>query len=321
MCVSRLVVPILLLSLSACTVTDYEKPITEMNSAIGESIEYVNRIDQEMTAVKNERLKRDVIEGRGLLETKEDTCQVGASGCGLQVIYSDEGEAASDYPVGSLLPNTQKPLGALKAYVINLKAIVDADTTSKVMASANGALGNIANLQKAISEGKETGVSDYLTPTSSAFGWLVGQYVRAAKVSALRNATRQAQPVIDGLDKFYRNQLDAVATFSVARTAADFIPKQTSFEDLAPDQISVSDIETYRRAAADLDRSLKATHVNPIAAFAKAHRALHDQLNGDGASFSDLMAAVGRLKEEAETLKAIYESFEKVAKNNQGEPE
>lgn len=301
-----------LLFLSGCTLPAYEQPISEMNAALSAAVTSIEAIDTRMTKILNERRTADVTAGRALLETKAGTCTLGADSCSLQVLYLAEGESF-DYPLPSLMPNARKPLAALRSYVSNLQAIVDADTASAISTHANAAIGSIGSIHSILSPDAEVPIKDYVLPASNLFSWAAGQYVTYVKASALADATRQAQPVIDRLAAFYDGQLDAVTSYSVGEASMVFIPRQEAFDDLAPGSAGPSAISAYAKAAVAYDQALRATSINPVRTFAAAHRSLSEQLNNKDGSFAPSFASINQLKVEAKALKDILDAFEAVS--------
>ena len=303
-----------LLGLAACSVTDYQKPISDMAAAVDQSIASINKLDQRMTAARNEQWRKDIADETALLVAASGACSLGKPRCLLEILHKGSSQT-SQFPSASVIPKARAGLTGLNAYVANLRSIVEADTVNKVTASANSALGSLKNIETAIEEagGPKAGlVANFSEPTGSMINWLVGQYVDYVKVQALKKATKSAQPVIARLASFYDTIAEAAATYDLGNAAADFVKAQETFDNATT--INSQAINQYVSAAQKYDQSLRASSARPLKAFADAHAKLTDQLNGD-ISLSDALAAIENLVERAKAFKAIVDEFDQASSN------
>lgn len=309
--VMRLIVLLMTVAVSGCAASDYSGAISDMSTAVEQSVSAIEVLDAQLTEVRNEQLEREILNNTLLLEASKGECLPKGNACGLSV--QKPGDKAGSYPIVSVLPNAIKPLEALKQYVSDLEAIVAADTVASVAASTNKTLGNLVALQDALPNQSRSSLADYSAPVGQAVNWVFGQYIEYIKVSALSDAIIQADPIIQELDAFYAAELEAMRAIWVARAAKKFSPIRINFEGLRRGTITLQDVEQYRKAAAEYEIALSATYTNPIASFAKAHAALSAHFDGDEDTLTIALAAIDRLKAEAKTLKTIVEAFEKVA--------
>ena len=312
------VLPALLLS--ACTVADYRQPVGDLAGAVDQSIATVDALDAKMTAARNEVWREAVIAGEAILIPPDTGCTLGAPGCSLTIRYREDGTVrTAPFPAQSLLPKPARALQHLKSYVENLTRIVDADTVGKVAESASATLGSLKNLEDTVNAARgveaPSRIGRYEEPLLAAIEWAVGQYVERVKVGALRDATRDAQPVVDALRDLFNTAADAALAHETAKASRRFLDSQNAYEEKEDaGRLSNGDIQSYVRAAAAYDTALRASAARPLDAFAETHRTLKEQLNGEGdVSLADATAAIQDLVRRAKDFKAIVEDFQAVA--------
>lgn len=301
------------LGLAACSVTDYKKPIGDMAGAVDQSIATINKIDQRITAVRDEQWRMDLAKKPNTVKLRPvtKTCKLGSDRCRLEIRRTRVREHKL-FPPTSVIPNAKTALAGLKAYVANLKLIVAADTVNKVTASANAALGSLKNIETAVAGPKAGRVAKFSKPTGSAIYWLIGQYVDYVKVRALKKATMRAQPVIVKLAGFYDSIDEAAAAYEVGKVAVTFEKAKKAYRAANPPNSQAIDL--YVSAAQKYDKALNAASAHPLKAFAKAHAKLNDQLNGK-ISLSEALAAIENFVERAKAFKAIVDEFDQASSN------
>lgn len=314
--------------LSGCTtITDYSESVSRLERAIDESVTSIEAIDADMTAKQNKELKKMIMSNQLLLNPAENACAQGEQQCSLVTLKASEGkvEKYRAYPLTSMMPNSIKALEQVKLYVSRLKAIVDADTASKVTESVNATLGSLEQISSQLaSEGaqgvnKENKISEYKAPIVGLIEWVTDKYVERVKKDALAKATLEAEPIIAKLTAFYAVSADAQKQADLAIFSKDFVNQQQQF-DTVP--ITSASIDAYVSAAADYDVVLKAQAANPLLSFASAHEKLTAQLNGGGqasASLADVAAAIARLESEVKKVKALTDLFKKTNDAKKGE--
>ena len=303
------------LGLSACSVTDYKKPIGDMAAAVDQSIASINKLDQRITAVRNEQWRKDLADKTAGLFPVDDKCSLGSKQCWLEIKHKKNKKVSTKrFPSTSFIPKARAGLAGLKAYVANLRSIVEADTVNKVTASANAALGSLKNIETAVEKaGDKAGpVAKFGAPTVSAINWFIGQYVDYVKVRALKKATNTAQPVIVKLAKFYDTIAKAAADYELGIVGDAFVLAKKAYRKVKPP--NSQSIDQYVSAVQKYDRALRATAARPLKAFEAAHTKLNDQLNGK-ISLSEALAAIENLVERAKAFKAIVDEFDQASSN------
>jgi archaellum component FlaC len=325
---SILVMFIVTFFLGGCaTIADYSEPVSRLEKAINDSATSIEAIDTDITARQNRKLKEKIIAGSLLLDATNNECAAGKDNCSLIVLQETEGvaKAVSAYPLKSSMPKAIEAMDQVKMYVGRLKSIVDADTAAKVTASANATLGSLEEIanqianesgQASISKNK---ITEYKEPVMGLIEWITNKHVERVKKEALAKATRDAQPVIEGLTTFYATaaQSQKLAEFSGFHDS--FIKNQEKFDDIP---VTSSAVDSYVLAAANYQVALKAQAANPLKAFETAHEKLKKQLNGEDdkkTTLADVAAAIERLEQEVKKIKELVDSFKKSNDTNNGD--
>lgn len=302
--------------LSGCAITDYKKPIDSLHESLASTVSTVEKLDRQMTNVQNDRWRAQIEKGKLLLSTVDGSCASGAQGCSLQIESTDPRFTPRSFPATTLMPKARIALQALRTYAAGLKAISDADTASKVTASANETLGNLANIEKtiAMADGEKSDTSrieEFREPAIAAIEWVVTRYVERVKVKALATATKRAQPVMKKLSTWYTTVGMAASSLALADESEEFIKQQKAF-DVTSTPSAVA-IDRYVGAVSDFDVALKASSANPLNSFLDAHTKLKKQLNNEGdVTLADAIAAIELLADDVKAFKAIVDKFDKV---------
>lgn len=299
--------------MNGCTVVDYKNPVNALNTAITDSANTINALDDKLSRLQNEQRSKKIHSGDLMLGPVKETCVLDpTTGCSLRVLSRDN--STEPYPVTSVMPKARLALNGVKTYVERLKAITDADTASKVVTSANEALGSIQNLTSTIAN--ETGnktpletVAAFQEPAVGVVEWSITRYVEYVKFKALAKSTRRAHPVIEVLSTWYETAARAVAATELADAHSEFLEAQEDYDKL--NKPTSAQIETYVKAAMNFDAVLKAVAARPLEKFTIAHKNLMLALNGEnGVSLADATAAIERLSNEAKILKKIIKRLE-----------
>lgn len=302
---------------------DYSTQVLRLEQAISDSAGSIESIDAAVTERQNALLKQRIIDGTLLLDTADEQCGVGRKGCSLVVLEAKEGRASvlSEYPVRSVMPKGREALRMVKRYVGGLKSIVEAETASKVSASANATLGSLEEIADRLARemggraGSGTRFSEYRAPVASLIEWSVEKYVRRVKTEALAKATRDANAVVKALTQFYAAAAQSAKLAEFALDYNTFVQEQAQFDG---NPVTAESVDAYVRAAADFDAALRAEAANPFKAFEAAHEKLMQRLNaGEGSvTLVDVATAIERLEEETRTIKALVEGFRKEPEKN-----
>ncbi len=311
-----------ILFVTGCSATkDYEKTVGELQAALKSSIDTVSKIDVKITEEENTRWVEMISAGTHGLIVQEDTCEGGASACGLAVQkFGDPGNpntiVLGEYPIESMLVKSQGALTALGRYLDTLHEIAKVDTAGKVAEQTNKALVSVGKIEAEIARINKTEVgtsviTKYSEPAGALFNWAVEAYVQNVKHDALATATKAAQDAIDSLNNLLSGVGDAVAERAL-KDAEDTFGDAKGAYDTA--ELSGSpteaDIKAFVKASRDNDQARKAKNARPLAAFTEAHRKLKQFLNNEGkVSLADAIASIKRLKEKADEFKTLIESF------------
>lgn len=314
----RLAVGIVVAGLTAgCSVSDYKEPIGDLQAAVETSIDTVNALDAQATAVRNSRWRAGIAKGEILLSESDGQCADGVAACTLQIEFRGDSKPPRPYPAETVMPKAKIGLEALRTYAGKLKSIVEADTVGEVTTAANAALGSVQNIEEAIAKanGTESGgrVADFTKPSVIAIGWFVGQYVDYVKYRALAESTRRAQPVVTRLAALHNSIGRSVTALEASDALKAFVAAQEQFDNAAADALTPAIVDDYVAAAAAYNVSLKASSATPLAVFAETHAILTKQLNRDGGvTLADAYAAIADLRERADEFKAILDGFVEV---------
>lgn len=302
--------------MNGCTVVDYKNPVDTLNTAIADSVNTINALDDKLTQLQNEQWNKQIQSGELLLEPVDKTCAIGTKECSLRVLIRNG--STKKFPATSLMPKMRLALNGVKSYAEKLKAITDADTASKVTTSANEALVSIQNLTATIAT--ETGdqtpsetVTAFREPALRMIEWSVTRYVEYVKFKALAQSTKRAHPIIEMLSDWYTTSVRAIEYSELANSYSEFVAAKRNYDVARREKrLLPAQVESYVKVATNFDVALKADTIRPLESFTIAHEKLMQELNGEnGVSLADATAAIERLSNEANTFKKIIKEFEK----------
>jgi hypothetical protein len=298
---------LVLLGISACSVTDYQQPITRFAGATKNAESALNNLNTEVTSAYTKLLRAQAVAGQGLVEVPPGDCLFSSAHCRLDLLDRD-GQTQPLTPPAALA-NMTALMASISTYANNLVALVSADTAAAVAANVNATLGSIDSLaetvEKAGGDTQPVDLAAYTTPAGEAVLWIVGQYTASVKLDGLRRATKEAQPVI----------AQAAAVFEKAAALAANIPKDAMAQevsqrldafDSSPSQQNLEDLIT---SANQFNQFLEAKPADVFAKMNAAHEALTRQLQGDDVSLAQAVARIESFAAEAETLAKIAQAF------------
>lgn len=307
--------------LAGCSsVADYQQPITDLNGAMDTSVMTIEKIDTELVTAQNKRWRELISQQQAFLLEAEDSCALGTMSCSLVVI--EKGSSREQpFPATSVMPKAAEALSGLKSYTQALKAIVDADSATAVSAQVNAALANAVEIELQIA--KVTGqsaptstIKAYSSPLSHSFSWLINKYVEREKIKALAAATKQAQPTIESLTKYYDTAASAAASLRAAAAHERFLTAQSRFTE-ATDK-NATTVNEYLAAVKNYNIDLKAGSSRPMQQFLTAHTALNKALNkSPDISLVDAIAAIKSFKQHSEEFKGLVDEFIEVKKQQE----
>lgn len=312
--------------LSACTIDDYRQPIDKLGTALATASASVGQLDQNTIKAQNDAWDAKLNLGDPSvadLEPAADSCRPDSPGCKLRIVVdscnikpdgSEDLNRCYVYPSQSLVSTSLRAVKHLNAYVVGLQAITVADTATGVTASANSALGSAQALAASFGNTDLSGqIKDYSTPIGAGVGWVVGLYVDIVKFRALRTATAEAHPAVEGLSQYVSAVAEVASNLEAEKPLEAFRKAQRAYERDENGNAAIR--AAYVKAAADYNRVLVAKASQPLKAFAEAHEKLKMQLNGEGGiSLTDAHAAIQSFAVRAEEFKGIVSQFEAAGK-------
>lgn len=315
-------VVVILAMTAACSPTEYQKPVAAMDAALDGAIASVGALDQTLTAERNAQLRAALLSGNGRLQAAGDGCTLAAPGCALAVrVRTAQGPKSIVYPARSVMPTTG--LAELKAYTAKLAAIISADTARKVSDSANDALLDLVNMENALQVAtakpgenapQPSPIAQYSEPVGAFAGWLAGTYVDSVKVSALADATKAADPIVQRLAAYHRTAARAAADYELGAALTAFTTAAQAYDD-ASGQMTAAIVDAYVAAGTRLNGVLSAQAAAPLDAFGTAHHKLMQQLNGEGeVTLAQALAAIDDLTRRTAAFQAVVQSFKDAAK-------
>jgi hypothetical protein len=297
----------LLIAVAACSVTDYQEPITKFATASKHAETALTALNTEVTDAYTALLQERAVTGQGLVEEQAGDCLSDSEHCRLDLLSRD----------GTTQPLTPPPalgnmvvlMQSITIYANNLVALVSADSAAAVTTSVNATLGSIESLadtvEKAGGNAQTVNLAAYRTPVGEAASWIVGQYVARVKLDGLRRATTEAQPVI----------AEAARVFEVAAAEAAVVPRATMAQDVrerlnafdaSPSQ---ANLELLIQSADQLNQLLQAKPSDVFAEMSRAHAALTNELQGKDVTLAQAIARIEIFAVEAERLVKIARTF------------
>lgn len=311
--------------LTGCSIADYRNPIAELKVAIDISVTTVENIDQEITKAKNAALRNDVRDNKAFLLTPEDTCAKGKTTCSLVVRYLGTNTKPIEFPVTSMMPSAHVGLSGLKSYVANLKAIVEAETASKVSTSASEAIASATQIKTSVEKGFKAldpnapalaNIEKYNEPILVTMKWMISQYIDRVKYNALAAATKRAQPIIVSLNAYHELTSEAATELKSGKALSSYNKAQEAYDNAPKKDDRV--IKALVQATSVYNSALKGTAAQPLKAFLDAHTKLEGSLNGD-ISLSEAIAAIKTLRKRADEFKEIIKNFNDIASKEGGQ--
>lgn len=308
---SLLMVGAVIFCVSGCSTTDYSGSITRLNAAINDSALAIKAMDSDITRSRNELLKSNITKKIVNLTTKENSCHINAMDCKL-IVQDKKSSVVAEYPIVTSIPAGVFVIEQLQIYVGNLKSIVEADTSDKVVASASSTLVSLETIDSQLKiltkkEPVQSTIADYKEPVLGVIRWITTKYVERVKKDALARATRQAQPVIEDLTEYYAVTERSLVSIKLAEAGKIFVDAQDAYDAKKTNSLLVS----YVSAAPDYDSALKAKSAVPFNKFQEAHRKLKMQLNDEKATLKDVAESLSALEADVKVVKELVDSFNK----------
>ena len=308
--------------LAACASEPYKEPVATFAEAVNKSNKALVALDNQLTDAHAAVQRARALSGRYRLELKNcDHRASKANPCVLLLYKTDEegkdiGEPSKLQP-DAKLKEIRALLGDIRSYADNLSTILNADTSEKVenaMTKALGSLQKLAeneNLREYLNETKAP-VKEFGTPIVTTINWVVGKYVETVKLNAVREAIREADPIVyaatrvmiaaeeQGERVMFTNLIE---TLNVSEDAWRETPSEVNLGKLF---VAVKALQRFRIE----------TQSSLFAALADAHRALTDRLaDSRKLTWTTAMAKVEEFRSEAETLLAVIDAVTALRKS------
>lgn len=296
----------LLLGISACSVTDYQQPITTFAGATKNAETALSTLNTEVTSAYTALLHERAVSGAALVEVVPDDCLASSDQCRLDLLARD----------GKTQPLTPPPalrdmvalMGSITAYADNLVAVVSADTAAAVTTNVNATIGSIENLANTVEQAGGTkpsvNLSAYTTPAGEAVTWIVGQYAATVKLDGLRRATSDAQPVIAAATAVFEKAAETAAVVPRATMSGEVEQQLTAFQTSR----TQANLAKLIQSAGQFNAFLEAKPADVFAKMNAAHKALTEELQGD-ASLAEAIARIEAFASEAQRLADVAKAF------------
>lgn len=294
--------------------TKNEKALKELDTAAAARFTRIRR-DEAIARLMDS--KRALVRG----QTGAD-CTFAGNECRLRLKTSagdDDKGAPLSYT--TVIPNQIVIAHKITEYAASVRQIATLDETDKIRGAANSALGSACGLAGALAAFNPAGAG--ATPACNAFSapivslvtFLYGEYQTHVKLSALRQATRAMQPVLERVPAVLRKSAELSADGLVTRMMVDYNDAKTRWDRNRSDQ----NLTGLLTAADRLDGALRTREAARTGKFVfddfvAAHRALTDALNNQGGDFSSVLGRISQLVDKAKQLADIAEKFSAAAK-------
>lgn len=293
---------------SACSVSDYKKPVTDFATATRDAEQALTTLDRQVTEAYAARLREDVFRGNG--DTRRKMVLVRSGECGLasercRLVARDIGGSSQLLPPAPLLGNLVALMESITIYTQGLTEIVNADTADQVTAHVNATLGSIENLatdvDRVAGSSIAGNVTAYQTSVGKGLNWLFGQYVAKVQLDGLREATYRAQPVISRAAQIFQETATLAAVIANEELVQRF---ESAFEKFNTTG-SENNLEELVARAAAYDRVLMAKPSSVYQKLGSAHEALTKNLQNEDLSLVEVMAKIEAFATEAKALDEI----------------
>ena len=297
--------------IAACSVTDYEKPISQFATAAEESETALVGLNHELTDAYGEVLARRVVAGE--LQPRLTGCQATSSErCRIQLVERNGTvNPALTLPPDPALQKTIVLMSSIRAYAQNLADIVAADTAARVTANVNQTIGSIESLARTIQRVRaepgrpQVDPSEYTTPAGQAINWIVGNYVASVKLDGLRRATRDAQPVIAEAAAVLQEISDHAAIASRVAFANNVSIRNDAFAEAR----TKANLDKLIASAVAYDQFLLTSQSDVFVNMREAHNKLVAHIHESEPSLTAVGASIEEFATQATALARIIRSL------------
>ena len=327
--VLTLIVPV---TLGACgTPAGLERSMEKFAKAATQSEQALMDLDetasQRLTAIHTRRaVEGENADGEPVLIrplTGAD-CGFEAPGCELRLMTQAEYEnqqqgeqgAGTELRISSVIPNQLALAREIALYATGLEQIAAADKTEAVRQGVEQAMASICGLAGTL--GNIIGAGAPLSPACEAFrvpvtsvvAFIYGEYQAQAKLSALRDATAEMQPLLERAADLFSVSAKFATDGDVRRLTKAYDEALGNWESSR----TKSNLNALLDASANLDAALNIRYEfrsdeSVFRAFALAHKEIRGALSRGDFNLSTAIEEIERLGEKAAELADLAEAF------------
>ncbi len=252
-------------------------------------------------------------------------CSFDAPGCEIRLMTQSDAQsgaddAGSELNVASLIPNQLAVAREIATYASGLKETAAADNTDELKAGVSSAMEGVCGLAGTLAAFSGVGVvakpacGAFQASVASLAAFVYGEYQTQAKLSALRAATRDMQPLLVEAAAYFSTSAGFAIDGDVRRFTEQYDKALGNWET----ERSEKNLEALLQAASRLDTALKAraelgSEDSVFHAFATAHGKIVSTLNRSSTDLSTAIAEVENLVQKTKNLVAIAREFKKAA--------
>jgi hypothetical protein len=302
------------LALTACSASDYSKPITKFADATTAADAALNGLNKVATDEYAEFLSRRAVANLELaVKARDGECELTSKRCRIVLQDPDTPDEARTYPPDPFLDNMVAVMAEIRAYAQNLAALVADDSAAKAETHVNAALGSIESLAVTVDKVDHKGqttVPNFATPVGAAVNWILGQYANHVKLDGLKTATEEANPVIQRAAVLFKDAAIFASDPQRAELTKSFRDKIDAYQDARDDTAKLNDAAA---AAKKYDDFLRAQPGETFLKMGEAHAALKEALRNPDASWPQVFAKIQNFAAQAEQLAKIVKDLTALA--------
>ncbi|GAB4353938.1 MAG: hypothetical protein Kow00114_03440 [Kiloniellaceae bacterium] len=306
----------LLLGLAACSTTDYSKPVNDFAAATGNAEKALADLNAQVTTAYRQVLTDAIRDNDVRARPASGDCLTRSERCRLALI-DRQGAVQEFYPPEPPLVQLTAVMGQISGYAQNLKALLEADSASKVAGSVNAALGSVQNLAETVAKADTAPgatpekIPQFATPTAAAVNWIAGQYIESVKYRGLQRATKEAKPVIRKAADIFSTTSAFISDVPRAQLADEVAAADDAYRANRND----ANLDKLVKAAAKYDALLSSTPPDLFKRLGDAHDALADSLQGDAITIGEAIGKIEAFAAEAQKLAKILKDIRAIVPN------
>lgn len=308
---------VLALGLAGCSASDYSAPIATFADATTAAESALGDLNQAATGHFTTYLSQQARTDLNVaVMGASNECGLGSERCRVAIVDPAHPDQPQFFPPDPLLGNMVGVMHDINVYAQNLAALVADDSAAKAEAHVNSALGSIEHLANTVAaaDGQPAGtIPNFATPVGAGVNWLLGEYANLVKLSGLRTATREADPVIQRAAALFANA--AIFGSDPQREALTeaFREKMDAYQD---DRGSEANLNAAADAARTYDNFLKAKPGDTFQAMGEAHRAMTEALHDSNLSWPQVLTKITTFANKAAELAKIAKDLAALTEEN-----